>query len=417
MGSRGQVIQYCFQVCILTLILAAPLFQILCCLCVNGQQFPGCGETRHLVFIQQSFLSLGQAVDGSGRLLDHLRELIQLTQRSFACGEVELLQQEPRHTGRIVVQHLGHACSVGAVPQLCTSLCCQLTDLGFHRGILVRIAVYPLLQRFKVTLIGGQQILRVRQFFAVGQMRLLRRGQRLVGRRYLRQRGGKLLHGHAGLDPCRDQQIHHTGREPIQHRVRIRGLGTGLDGGLFCFIQLGQLFCNILIILLCAAIQLIQLLLRGFLCCRQQVVRAHARQHLFIGGSHFRRGLGGADGLRRLCQQLFDLLTLGRGGDGLDLPLVAVVQVADHLLAALLLQKLPVKQRIAAVDAADAVHQSLKERIRCQDCAFFHAVTLAALPAHHESASALAHRQARIILAVYGIACQRAYQRSGRAHL
>ena len=248
-------------------------------------------------------------------------------------------------------------------------------------------------------------------------MLLLRRGQRLVGRRYLRQRSGKLLHGHAGLDPCRDQQIHHTGREPIQLRVRIRGLGTSLDGGLLCFIQLVQLLCNILIILLCALVQLIQLLQCGFLCRRQQVVRAHARQHLFIGGGHFLSGLGSTDGLRRLGQQLFDLLTLGRGGDRLDLSLVAVVQVADHLLAALLLQKLPVKQRIAAVDAADAVHQSLKERIRRQDCAFLHAVALAALPAHHEPASVLAHRQARIILAVYGIACQRAYQRSGCTHL
>ena len=184
-----------------------------------------------------------------------------------------------------------------------------------------------------------------------------------------------------------------------------------------CFIQLVQLFCNILIILLCAAIQLIQLLLRGFLCCRQQVVRAHARQHLFIGGSHFRRGLGGADGLRRLCQQLFDLLALGRGGDRLDLPLIAVVQAADHLFAALLLQKLPVKQGIAAVDAANAVHQSLKQRIRRQHRAFLHAVALTALPAHHEPASALAHRQPRIILTVYGIARQRADQRSSRAHL
>ena len=184
-----------------------------------------------------------------------------------------------------------------------------------------------------------------------------------------------------------------------------------------CFIQLVQLLCNVLVILLCALVQFIQLLLRGFLCCRQQVVRAHARQHLFIGGSHFRRGLGGADGLRRLCQQLFDLLALGRGGDRLDLPLIAVVQAADHLLAALLLQKLPVKQGIAAVDAANAVHQSLKERISCQGRAFLHAVALAALPTHHEPASALAYRQARIILTVYGIARQRADQRSSRAHL
>ena len=184
-----------------------------------------------------------------------------------------------------------------------------------------------------------------------------------------------------------------------------------------CFIQLVQLLCNVLVILLCALVQFIQLLLRGFLCCRQQVVRAHARQHLFIGGSHFRRGLGGADGLRRLCQQLFDLLALGRGGDRLDLPLIAVVQAADHLLAALLLQKLPVKQGIAAVDAANAVHQSLKERISCQGRAFLHAVALTALPAHHEPAGALAYRQARIIPTVYGIARQRADQRSSRAHL
>ena len=399
------------------MILAAPLVQILHGLCVNVQQRLGRGAACHLILVQQFLLLLGQSADGSGRLLDHLGLLVQLAQRGLARGEVELLQQETCHTGRIVVQHLGHAGSTCAAFQLCAGLRCQLAELGFHCGILVLIAGFPLLQRFKITLIGGQQVLRIRQLFAVDQHLLLRRSQLLVGRRYLRQRGGKLLHGHAGLDPCRDQQIHHTGRKPIQLRVRIRGLGTGLDGGLLCFIQLVQLLCNVLVILLCAAIQLIQLLLRGFLCCRQQVVRAHARQHLFIGGSHFRRGLGGADGLRRLCQQLFDLLTLGRGGDGLDLPLVAVVQAADHLLAALLLQKLPVKQGIAAVDAANAVHQSLKQRIRRQYRAFLHAVALTAFPAHHEPASALAHCQARIILAVYGIACQRAYQRSGRAYL
>ena len=67
-------------------------------------------------------------------------------QRGLARGEVELLQQETCHTGRIIVQHPGHTGGTCAAFQLCTGLRRQLTDLGFHCGIFVLIAVYPLVQ-------------------------------------------------------------------------------------------------------------------------------------------------------------------------------------------------------------------------------------------------------------------------------
>ena len=84
------------------------------------------------------------------------------------------------------------------------------------------------------------------------------------------------------------------------------------------------------------------------------------------------------------------------------------MQIRDDGGAAAGLQQLPDKQRIAAVQAADAVGQAVEQAVRRQGVALGHAVTLTAAPAQTGAGRAGQHGEAVAVPAVQRVARQRA---------